>query len=205
MHGPAKLYLKPGAKPVTGRVIMLSGPRLEAMRELEAEYKADNKVEPGRGPWRAVAFPIKKKNGKWRGVVDYNRTNQEIQDDSYPLPQIPHLLVEQGGCHIFSVMDLKDAFHQVHLDPGSRPITNTQLPGGLYQWMVVPQGIKVGPPLLQRDIDATLSPVAVNAKAYFDDINVGTKKATAEMLQDDLLRAHDRDLRRVLDRLAEDK
>ena len=96
-HGPAKLCLKPGAKPVTGRVIMLPGPRLEAMRELEAENKGDNKVEPGSGPWRAVAFPINKKNGKWRGVVDYNRTNQEIQDDSYPLPQIPHLLVEQDG------------------------------------------------------------------------------------------------------------
>ena len=58
-----------------------------------------------------MAFLIKKKNGKWWGVVDYNRNNQEIQDDSYPLPQILHLLVEQGRCHIFSVMDLNDAFH----------------------------------------------------------------------------------------------
>ena len=203
-HGPAKLYLKPGAKPVTGRAITLSGPRLEAMRELEAEWKADHKVEPGRGPWRAVAFPIKKKNGKWRGVVDFNKTNQEIQDDSYPLPQIPHLLVEQGGCHIFSVMDLRDAFHQVRLDAESRPITNTQLPGGLFQWTVVPQGIKVGPPLLQRDVDATLSPVASAAKAYFDDINVGTRK-TEGMSEEDLLRAHDADLRKTLDQLAKDK
>ena len=53
--------------------------------------------------------------------------------------------------------------------------------------------------MLQRDIDATLHPVTKAAKAYFDDINIGSKKSTVEMSQDDLLRLHDQDLRRVLD------
>ena len=65
------------------------------------------------------------------------------------------IVAEQAKCEIFSSIDLRDAFHQVALDPESRPITNVQMPGGLWQWTVVPQGINVGPPLLQRDIDAT--------------------------------------------------
>ena len=203
-HGAAKLYLKPGAKPVCGRTISLSGERLAAMRELEADWKTDDKLEPGCGPWRAAAFPIRKKNNKWRGVVDYNRTNQEIQDDSYPLPRIPEIQVQQGGCHLFSVVDLKDAFHQVHLHPESRPITSTQLPGGLFQWTVVPQGIKVGPPLLQRDIDATCASVSNIARPYFDDICIGTRKEEG-MTEEDLLRKHDEDVRKVFDRLAADK
>jgi hypothetical protein len=64
-HGAAKLYLKPGAKPVCGRTFSLSGERLEALKALEKEWKSDGKIEPGIGPWRATPFPIKKKNGKW--------------------------------------------------------------------------------------------------------------------------------------------
>ena len=136
--------------------------------------------------------------------MDYNKTNQEIQDDSYPLPRIPEIQVQQGGCHIFSVVDLKDAFHQIYLDPESRPITSTQLPGGLYQWTVVPQGIKVGPPLLQRDIDATCAAVSDVARPYFDDICIGTRREEW-MSEEDLLRKHNEDLQRVFDRLAADK
>ena len=51
-HGKAKLRLKPGAAPVLGRPIHLKGERLEAMKELEKEFLADGKLEPGRGPWR---------------------------------------------------------------------------------------------------------------------------------------------------------
>jgi hypothetical protein len=203
-HGPAKLYLKPGAKPVCGRTITLSGERLAAMRELEEEWRADGKLEASRGAWRSAAFPIRKKNNKWRGVVDFNKANAEIQDDSYPLPKIPEIQVQQGGCHIVSVVDLRDAFHQVYLDSESRPITSTQLPGGLFQWTVVPQGIKVGPPLLQRDIDATCAPVGQIARPYFDDICIGTRKVPG-MSEEDLLKQHDEDLRKVFAQLAAHK
>lgn len=188
-----------------GRTFSLSGERLEALRALEKEWKDDFKIEPGIGPWRATPFPIKKKSGKWRGVCDYSRTNQELQDDSYPLPRIGDILVQQGGCDIFSTMDIRDAFHQVFLDESSRPVTCIQLPGGLFQWTVVPQGVKTGPPLLQRDVDCTLEPVQHISKAYFDDINSGTKKEFAEMSEKALLLSHDKDLRKVLDRLAEHK
>ena len=137
-HGLAELRLKPGAIPVVGRTIHLKGERLEAQKELEADWKRDQKIEPGRGPWRAGAFPIKKKNGKWRGVCDYALTNKQIQADSYPLPLTEDIVSEQAQCEVFSTVDLRDAFHQVALHPSSRPITNIQLPRGLFQFTVVP-------------------------------------------------------------------
>ena len=85
-HGKATLHLKPGAVPVTSRTIHLAGERLQALREMEEEWKVDRKIEPGRGPWRAAAFPVKKKTGKWRGVCDFALTNKMIHQDSYPLP-----------------------------------------------------------------------------------------------------------------------
>ena len=83
-HGMAKLHLKPGAVPVVGRVIHPKGCRLKAMRELKKDFVKDKKVELGQGPWRCVAFPIKKKNGKGRCACDYALTNKQIQPDSYP-------------------------------------------------------------------------------------------------------------------------
>ena len=119
-HGKAKLHLKPDAIPVVSRTIHLAGERLQALKELEAEWRRDWKIEPGRGPWRAAAFPIKKKSGKWRGVCDYAITNKMIHQDSYPLPLTENITAEMAACEVFSTVDLRDAFHQVALDEESR-------------------------------------------------------------------------------------
>ena len=203
-HGKAVLRLKPGYQPVVGRVINLKGERLEALREMEEGCRKDQKIEPGRGPWRAAAFPIKKKSGKWRLVCDYSLTNKMIQPDSYPLPLTEEIVCEQSKSELFSTIDLRDAFHQVALAEESRPVTNIHLPGGLWQWTVVPQGINVGPALLQRDIDATCQPLREFARPYFDDILVSTKREPGES-DTDLLRRHAAHVRATLQALEKDR
>jgi hypothetical protein len=202
-HGKAVLRLKEGALPVVGRVINLKGERLQALREMEEECKKDKKLEPGRGPWRAAAFPIKKKNGKWRLVCDYALTNLAIHMDSYPLPLTEEIVAEQARCEIFSTIDLRDAFHQVALDESCRGVTNIQMPGGLWQWTVVPQGINVGPALLQRDIDATCAPIRHHSRPYFDDIIVSTKKEQG-WTEEELFEARAKDVRETLVALEKD-
>ena len=180
------------------------GERLEALREMEQSCLQDRKIEPGRGPWRAAAFPIKKKNEKWRLVCDYSLTNKMIQPDSYPLPLAEEIVCEQAKCEVFSTIDLRDAFHKVALDEQSRPVTNIHLPGGLWQWTVVPQGINVGPALLQREIDATFQPVREFARPYFDDILVSTRREHGES-DADLLRRHAAHVRATLEALEKDR
>jgi hypothetical protein len=77
-RGKTKLHLKPVAVTVTSRTIHLAGERLQALKELEAEWRRDKKIEPGRGPWRAAAFPIKKKSGKWRGICKQDDTCRQL-------------------------------------------------------------------------------------------------------------------------------
>ena len=202
-HGKAQLHLKEGAVPVVSRTIHVHGERLTALKQLEEEWKRDQKIEPGRGPWRAAAFPIKKKSGKWRGVCDYALTNKMIHPDSYPLPLTEDITAEMAACELFTTLDLRDAFHQVALHEDSRWVTCIQLPGGLWQWRVVPQGINVGPALLQRDIDATCKPVEDVARPYFDDIIIGTKREP-NMTDDEMIKKHLEGVTRVLDRLAAD-
>jgi hypothetical protein len=54
---------------------------------------------------------------------------------------------------MFTVMDLKDAFHQVPMHPDSRPYTCTSSPIGTEQWCVVVMGLKNGVPIFQRVVE----------------------------------------------------
>ena len=199
--GYAHIHLKPGAQPVKARPIVLHGERNKAMCELVDGWIHDEKVEEGYGPWSQPVFAIAKRAGKWRGVVDFRGLNEATENDSHPLPRIEDILVRQGDRQMFSVLDLKDAFHQVPLHPDSRAYTCTSTPKGTYQWKVVAQGLKNGPSIFQRVIEHTLKPAADVADPYFDDVIIGTKADTEE----ELLQKHDQDLRRVLDLLKTDK
>ena len=54
--------------------------------------------------------------------------NSQTRRHNYPLPRIEDILVKQGANQMFSILDLKQAFHQQPLHPESRPITATHTP-----------------------------------------------------------------------------
>ena len=75
------------------------------------------------------------------GVADMRGVNAETKRINFPLPKIEDILVKQGANHIFSIIDLKQAFHQQPLHPDSRPITCTYTPLGIFQWKVNIMGL----------------------------------------------------------------
>ena len=93
-------------------------------------------------------------------------------------------------------MHLRKLFHQISLHPESRAKTAMNLAGKLYQWSVMPMGIKNGPAIFQRVMDHILR-VLDCADVYIDDIIIRSCGATEE----DLLGNHDRDVRVVMIRL----
>jgi hypothetical protein len=66
---------------------------------------------------------------------------------------------------------------------------------GVFQWRVNVMGLTNAPQQFQQMIDDRLAPVRDIATPYIDDILIGTTVGEGE----DLLEAHDRDLRRVLE------
>ena len=153
-------------------------------------------VAVGRGEWSSPAFVVAKPGGKWRGVVDFRALNEATLQDAHPLPRIEDILVKHGRRHLFSVLDLKDAFHQVPLHPDSRSYTCTSTPRGTKQWKVVVMGLKNGVPIFQRVIEHCLEPVSDVADPYVDDIIISTE-ATQDSFSE-LLHQHDGELRRTL-------
>ena len=148
--------------------------------------------------WASVTFVVPKKEpGQWRGVVDMRGPNSQTRHVNFPLPKIEDLLLKQGKCQIISILDLKMAFHQQPLDPDSRHITQCYTPDGIYQWRVNVMGLQNASQQFHQMMDDRLQPDKDVPSPYIDDILIGTWVEPGN----DLLAAHDRDVKKVLELL----
>ena len=119
------------------------------------------------GSEKSATFP-------WRGVVNMRGINSQTRACNYPLTNIENILVKQGQNKIFSIMDLRQAFHQQPLAEESRPLTCTNNPSGVFQWRFNVMGLTNAPIQFQQMLDDVVWPVEKNSDAYIDDILTGT-------------------------------
>ena len=198
--GMAKIHLVDGAIPRKMRPFRMQQDREEVLREMLDRYEENGWIEPSNSEWSAQAFIVPKpkdpaKPGKqWRMVVDYRYLNSQTRNDPYPLPLIDNLIGKQLENRLWSVFDLQDGFHQMHLEPNSRKYTAFQTPWGSFQFTVLPMGVKNGPSMFQRMISWVLRDVP-SAVVYVDDVLSGTPVREPGCL----LRDHYRDVRDVLE------
>ncbi|GJT07836.1 Orf y [Tanacetum coccineum] len=113
--------------------------------------------------------------GKERMVFNYKSLNDNTYKDQYSLPGINTIIKRIGGAKIFSKFDLKSGFHQVAMDEESIPWTAFLVPGGLYEWLVMPFGLKNAPAVFQRKMDKCFKGTESFIAVYIDDILVFSK------------------------------
>jgi hypothetical protein len=75
-------------------------------------------------------------------IEDFRKVNDNTEDDAHPLPRIEDIFQKQGNCKIWSMLDLKDGYHQMPLKPEHRHITCMLTPKGSFQWKVLVMGLK---------------------------------------------------------------
>ena len=200
VYGWAYIPLKPDAVPEARKPIFMHGERLTAFKTVTENWLNEGLIEmPTPGvplTWMSPAFVVPKKSATfpWRGVVDMRGPNSQTLRCSYPLPKIEDILVKHGAGQIFSVLDLRQAFHQQPLHPDSRPITTTHTPRGAYQWKVNIMGLTNAPQQFQAMIEDCLQEVREIASPYIDDIIVSSSVEEGG----DLFEKHFQDLRRVM-------
>ena len=113
------------------------------------------------------------------------------------LPLIDSILQKQAGKRIFTMLDLKHRYHQMPLHDDSNACTAMSTPLSPMQWKVVPMGAKNGNVAFRRMMEDLLGPVRECANLFVDDIIIGS--GMEDMSEDELIKAHEKDLRRVLD------
>lgn len=129
--------------------------KTEIHRQVE-ELKQQDVVEDSQSPWASPVVMVKKKDNTYRFCVDYQKLNSVTITDSHPLPRVDDSLDALSGSHFFSTMDLSSGYWQVELHPADREKTAFSTGDGLYQFKVMPMGLKNPPPIFQRLIELVL-------------------------------------------------
>ena len=108
--------------------------------------------------------------------------NSQTRRINYPLPKIEDLLIKQGSKQIFSIIDLKQAFHQQPLQPESRPSTCTYTPEGIFQWRVNVMGLTNASQQFQQMMDDRLKQEESTTSPFIDEIVTGIRAEPGEDL-----------------------
>ena len=174
------------------------------MKKLLKKFLECRWREPSDSEWAVPAFIVtKKEKGKWRLVFNYRGWNEQTGHDSYCLPLIDTILQKQARKRIFTVLHLKHGYHQMPLHEDSRACASMSMPIGPVQWKVVPMAAKNGNAVFQRMMEDLPGPVRDCADQFVDDNIIGS--GTEDMSADELSKARQKDLTRVLDVLDHHK
>ncbi|KAH0482687.1 MAG: hypothetical protein KVP17_002622, partial [Porospora cf. gigantea B] len=147
-------------------------PRLKA--ELDAQL--DNMLltgvaEPSKSPWSSPVQMTMKKDKTWRVAIDYREVNKRIKSDTYPLPLMEEILRETAGHKHYIGLDLQWGFWNMPLEEESREVTAFTTHRGLFQFRVLPFGLKTAPAEFQRCVDSVFGHLySEGVKCYVDDI-----------------------------------
>lgn len=166
-----EINLKPEARPFTSAPYERSpGDRKLITAQVQEMLKV-GVIRPSKSQFASPVFLVKKRNGEDRFVIDYRKINSMTLDDRYPLPRISTVLDTLSGSTFFSTLDLTSGYWQVPVKEEHKERTAFITCAGLFEFNVMPFGLKTAPATFQRLMDSVLGGLKwTEALVYLDDI-----------------------------------
>ena len=164
---------------VTGRpIVMKQRPMTESMvvefKKQVDELLSKGVIQPSKSNYGAVPVFIKKPDGTWRMCFDYRRLNKFMVFDAYPIPRVWDLVKSLVEYKYYTILDANWGFWNLKLSDESKPYTAFITPWGLFEWTVLPFGIKNSPGEFQRAMDFALREIKDYINVYIDDMFFGS-------------------------------
>ncbi len=114
------------------------------------------------------------KSPEYRLVVDFKYLNSHLPDIKFSYPKIKHVLHKIGrhSSRVFSVLDLKHAFHSINLTEDSKHYTSYCVSPGspTYQFNKLSQGLNVSPAYFTSLMNNLLHDLPPDICEYIDCI-----------------------------------
>ncbi|XP_069973541.1 uncharacterized protein [Penaeus vannamei] len=180
-----------GAIPVKQAPYRMSPYKAKIMEEEVSFLLKNGLAELSESEWASPCALVPKSKG-WRMVTDYRRINELTKGDCYPLPRILDIIDAIGESKFITVIDLLKGYYQVPLSPEAKQITAFVTPNGLYNYCVLPFGLKNAPSSFQWLTGSIIRDLK-GVKVYIDDLvvysrnwedHVATLRSLFERLQD---------------------
>lgn len=150
----------------------------EAFRTLLEGHLVTGRMRPSSSPYASPAFLVPKADPAAlpRWVNDYRQLNANTVPDAHPLPSIPEILSDVGKGRYWGKIDMTNSFFQTKVHPDDIQKTAVTTPFGLYEWTVMPQGLRNAPATHQRRMFEALRPyIGTFCHVYVDDIAIWSK------------------------------
>ena len=117
----------------------------------EVKYLLENDfIEPSQSNYSSPCILVPKSNGTYRMCTDYRKVNSVTKTDSFPIPRIDDCIDKVGNSKYVTKFDLLKGFWQVPLTDRAKEVSAFATPNGLYQYKVMPFGMKNSPATFQR-------------------------------------------------------
>jgi len=92
-----------------------------------------------------------------RMCEDYRPLNLVTPQDMYPMPILEELFDNIGDSNIFIIMDMRQVFNQIMLVAKDYKKTTFHGSNKLWEWLVMPFGLKNAPIFFQQVMDQVLA------------------------------------------------
>jgi hypothetical protein len=115
-----------------------------------------------------------------RMCKDYRPLNLVTPQDRYPMPIPKKLFDSIRDSSIFTIVDLKQGFNQIMLVVKDHKKMTFHGSNKMWEWLVMPFGLKNAPVFFQQVMDQVLEGVDF-LKCYIDDVLVHSKGSAAAL------------------------
>ncbi len=137
-------------------------------------------IRPSKSPYASPVVLVPKPDKSWRFCIDYRKLNQHTKSDKYPLPNIDDCLSRMKGAKYFAKLDLAAGYWQIPMHEADIEKTAFVTPLGLYEFLVMPFGLKTAPATFQRMMDRLLGDLR-QVMIYLDDVLIYAESITSLM------------------------
>lgn len=169
-------YIETTGPPVFAKARRLPPDKLKTAKR-EFQQMIDLGIcRPSKSQWASPLHLAKKSDGTWRPCGDYRALNAITKPDRYPIPHIYDFNMELADKVIFSKIDLIKAFHHIPVATEDIPKTAVITPFGLFEFMLMPFGLRNAAQTFQRFLHSILRDMPW-AFPYIDDILVASSSA----------------------------
>ena len=130
-------------------------------------------ITPSKSDWSSAIHLVQKSDGSLRITVDYRKVNDRTIGDAYPLPNIKVMFAHLARAKYFSKFDCYWGYYNIRMSPESKKYTAFACDKGLFEWNVMPMGLKNSGATFQRRMDQIFGDLIGNGLlVYMDDLFV---------------------------------
>ncbi|OWZ11371.1 reverse transcriptase [Phytophthora megakarya] len=160
-----QIDLVPGSKYCVTRQWPLPREQVKAIDDFFESRRKAGQVRESKSPHSAPTFCVKKSQAGWRIVNAYNKLNDATIPAQTPILRKDVIIDSMSKSTIYSALDLRDGFYQILMRESDIPLTAVSTPSGmLWEWLVMPQGLKNAPATFNRCVTHLLRSPALNDK-----------------------------------------